>query len=97
MKLLTKEIRERLPQLRDTQHQTDPVAQVKFLAPWSNWTWYGIEFDGYDLFFGLVNGFDCELGYFILSELEAARGPGGVRIERDIYFDPTPISQLKGK
>ncbi|GMU82439.1 MAG: hypothetical protein AMXMBFR47_23100 [Planctomycetota bacterium] len=95
MKLMTKEIRDRLPQLRATEHQSDPVAQVKFFTPWSNWTWYGIEFDGEDIFFGLVEGFETELGYFSLSEIESARGPCGLRIERDLHFDPTPVSQLK--
>lgn len=92
---MTKEIRRRMPALRATEHDKDPLAQVKFFTPWSYWTWYGTEFDGEDLFFGLVYGFDCELGYFSLSELETARGPMGVRIERDLYFKPTPISQLK--
>jgi hypothetical protein len=30
----------------------------------SSWTWYSTEFDGEDLFFGLVVGFETELGYF---------------------------------
>ncbi len=31
---------------------------------------------------------------FRLSELEAVRGPGGLRIERDRFFTPTPLSRL---
>jgi hypothetical protein len=52
------------------------------------------EFDGQDLLFGLVVGFEIELGYWSLSELEAARGPWGLPIERDLWFEPTPLSQL---
>jgi hypothetical protein len=98
MKLLTQETRRKLPELYATQDEKDPVAQVKFFSPWSGWTWYATEFDGKDLFFGLVEGFETEWGYFSLSELESVRGPGGVpAIERDLYFDPTPMSQLTGE
>jgi hypothetical protein len=97
MKLLTKEIKRRLPGLHDTAQHPDPVAVVKFFTPWTNWTWYATEFDGADTFFGLVEGFETELGYFSLSELEAVRGPAGLKIERDRYFEPTPLSKLKGE
>jgi hypothetical protein len=49
-------------------------------------TWYATEFDGEDLFFGLVDGLEKEFGYFSLSELESVDGPFGVGIERDLYF-----------
>ena len=94
MKLLTEEIRRRLPALYATEKEKDPVIQVKFFTPWSNWTWYATEFDGEDSFFGLVEGFDTEWGYFSLSEIDAIRGPGGLRIERDLYFKPRPVSEL---
>ena len=35
------------------------MAQVKFFTPDSNLTWYASEFDGEDIFFGLVSGFDA--------------------------------------
>ena len=38
----------------------------KFFTPCSNWTWYVIEFDGNDLFCGLVDGLENEFGYFSL-------------------------------
>ncbi len=95
MDLLTNEIRVRLPQLYATQTETDPVAQVKFFTPWSNWTWYATEFDGEDLFFGYVQGLEDEWGYFSLTELQSTCGPGGLRIERDRYFEPSPISTLR--
>lgn len=97
MKLMTNEARNMLPALRTTEHEADPVARVKFFTPWSNWTWYAMEFDGEDTFFGLVEGFETELGYFSLTELEEARGPCGMRIERDLYFEPTPLSRLRSK
>ena len=95
MKLLTNEIRRRLPALYATEHDKDPVAQVKFFSPWNGWTWYATEFDGEDLFFGLVQGLESEWGYFSLAELESVRGPCGVpAIERDLYFEPQPVSEF---
>ena len=94
MKLLTEGIKKRLPKLYETEGQEDQIAQVKFFTPDSNWTFYAIEFDGEDLFFGLVDGFCKEFGYFSLSELESVRGPLGLPIERDLYFKPTPVSKF---
>lgn len=87
MNLLTAEIRQALPPLRSTEELgLDAPIIVKYFTPTSNWTWYATEFDGEDLFFGLVDGHDKEIGYFSLSELEAVRGPLGLAIERDLYF-----------
>ena len=93
--LLTDAIRQRLPKLYSQEAVEDPIAQVKFFTPDSQWSWYPVEFDGEDLFFGLVIGFERELGYFSLSEIEACRGPLGLPIERDLHFAPMPISQIE--
>jgi hypothetical protein len=90
MKLLTNEIRKQLPALYANEEVENPKAIVKFFTPFSNWTWYATEFDGKDTFFGLVDGWEQELGYFSLSELESM----GPKIERDLYFKPTPLSEL---
>ena len=87
MKLLTAEIRRDLATLGSTEALgMDAPIIVKFFTPTSNWTWYATEFDGEDMFFGLVHGFEKEFGYFSLSELESVHGPYGVGIERDLYF-----------
>jgi hypothetical protein len=97
MKLLTNEIRRKLPPLGSTEEQgMDAIARVKFFTPDSSWTWYATEFDGKDIFFGLVIGFEKELGTFSLSELESVRGPWGLPIERDRFFKPTPLAELWG-
>ncbi len=98
MKLLTKELREKLPPLYANENVADPMAIVKFFHPCSNWTWYATEGapEGDDfIFFGLVKGFEEELGYFSLNELESVKGPMGLGIERDLYFKPTPLSKLR--
>lgn len=95
MKLLTKEILEKLPKLYTQEEKgLDAIAIVKFFTPDSNWTWYATEFDGEDLFFGLVEGFEKEIGYFRLSELQSVKGALGLPIERDIYFKPKTLREL---
>jgi len=93
--LLTQQIRDKLPQLYSQEERgLDAQAVVKFFTPDSNWTWYATEFDGEDIFFGLVDGFELELGNFSLSELEQAHGPLGLPIERDLHFEPTSLGEL---
>ena len=70
MKLLTIEIRKKLPPIGEQDHEKDPMVYVKYFCPWNHWTWFGYEFDGEDIFFGLVIGQFVELGYFSLSEFE---------------------------
>ena len=67
---------------------------ITFFTPDSSWTWYATEFDGEDTFFGLVVGHETELGYFSLQEMREARGPARLRIERELYFQPKPLSQV---
>jgi len=95
MKLLTEEIRKKLPPLGSQAENMDPTIIVKFFCPWNHWTWFAYEFDGEDIFFGYVKGDFNEIGSFSLSELESVRGPLGLGIERDIHFRPKPLSQCK--
>lgn len=93
--LLDQVSREKLPPLYANEAVgLAALALVKFFTPDSDWTWYASEFDGDDTFFGLVSGFEVELGYFALSELEEARGPLGLPIERDLYFEPKALNEL---
>ena len=96
MELLTQDIIERLPRLgsQDGKPPTEVTVVAKFFDPTVSWTWYVVEGeqreDGDWEFFGLVRGFETELGYFTLKELEHAKDglPGlkAVPIERDMYF-----------
>jgi hypothetical protein len=96
MKLLTKEILKRLP-LPGSNEDTpleEMIAQVKFFTPDSSWTWYAVEFDGKDVFWGLVKGIEEEFGTFSLAELQSMRGKLGLPVERDRFFKPTPLKEL---
>ena len=80
MELLTPELRKLLPPLYGQENVADAVGHIQFFTPASNWTWYameGSEEDGDFVFFGYACGFENELGYFRLSELQAARGTLG--------------------
>jgi hypothetical protein len=104
MKLLPKEIRETLPPLYSQDgNGGKAVVQVKFFTPDSNWTWYAtqgeaiLDEQGQILdfqFFGLVDGFEKELGYFNLNELEDVRGPMGLPIERDLYWRTKTLQEI---
>ena len=95
MMLLTKENRRSLPPIYANEAKgLDALAVVKFFNPTGGWTWYATEFDGDDTFFGLVDGFEKELGYFSLAELASVRGRFGLGIERDLYFEPTTLREL---
>lgn len=97
MMMLTKENRKNLQPLYATEDKLDEVqVAVKFFDPYGSWTWYAWEFDGEDLFFGLVVGMETELGYFSLSELESLKTPSGYpnRIERDRHYRQEMVCEL---
>lgn len=84
MKLLTKDILKRLPKLGATDGQGPKALVVaKFFNPAGSGTWYAVEFDGEDTFYGLAHIHEAELGYFSLMELSQFRGRFGLGIERD--------------
>jgi len=96
--LLDVDSREKLPPLYSGEELgLMALAIIKFFTPDSNWTWYASEFDGNDIFFGLVSGLAVELGYFSLSELQSVKGPLGLPIERDLHFTPQTLKELQEK
>ena len=96
MKLLTKEIRNKFPKLRETDNKKpeDVKVIVKFFNPAGNGRWFATEFDGEDTFFGYADLGFPELGYFSLSELESVRGPLGLGIERDLHFGSHTLAEV---
>ena len=89
MKLLTDELRARLPPLYSQEAEADPTVYAKFFLAGTGFTWYlteGSEQEGDFLFFGFVVGLESEFGYFLLSELESVQTPLGLHVERDLTF-----------
>ena len=96
MKLMTKELEERFRQVGSQEDVEDPIVIAKFFAPTGGWTWYATEYEPKDkIFFGLVHGFEEELGYFGLKELESIKFPLGLGIERDLYCGEMKMSEIK--
>jgi len=95
MKLITKQLErefEKFPLYSQDGKGKDAKVLAKFFL--QSFTWYVLEFDGEDTFFGIViNGLDGEFGYFSLKELESVRGMWGLKVERDRYFNPTTIEK----
>ena len=101
-KLMTKELGETIPALYANGYVEDydsVLAPVKLFSPYNGWTWYITEWQAETgLCFGLVEGFETELGYFHLDELAEATVFGGVpAVERDLYWEPTTLGEIKRK
>ncbi|MBT1689882.1 DUF2958 domain-containing protein [Dawidia soli] len=88
--LLTRELIAKLKQNGLTPDEDVPPV-VKLFAPGTDAAWLlrDVVEDDPDIAFGLCDlglGFP-ELGYVSLAELETFRGPRGLKIERDLYFE----------
>lgn len=100
MVLMDDEIAEALPNLYTTEHLPagQRMVQFKYFDPCGSWTWYAMEFDPVERrFYGLVDGFEVEYGYFMLDELESFKGPLGIGIERDLQWKPQTARSIHAK
>ena len=91
MKLITKQIKKDLLANFNNTNKDGLKPPLKLFCPWGGATWLISEmYDNEDTLFGLADlGHGSpELGYVSLSELASIRGPLGLKIERDIYFEP---------
>lgn len=98
MKLLTKKDLKSLPPIDTNEHVpfNEQKIVVKLFCPWSDWTWYLTEYDPETgMFFGYVEGFESEWGYANILELAEIRGIGGLKIERDRWFEPCLFKNLE--
>ena len=98
MKLLTKALLNLFHKVGRQEDKKDPLVIAKFFNPTGAGTWYATEYDPKDrIFFGYVSIFgdwNDEWGYFSLDELKSFKGRFGLGIERDLYFDEVPASQV---
>jgi len=97
MRLMTKEIekkaRAQYPKGNDLENQK---VVAKFFDPTGSWTWYLMNQspEDPDYLWGIVKGFDVEIGSFSLSELQSVKVGFGLGIERDRYFRPAPAKEV---
>ena len=99
-KLMTKELGDTIPALYANENVEDydtVMAKVKLFSPYNGWTWYVTEWEAETgLCFGLVEGFEVELGYFDLTELAEATVFGQVpAVERDLYWKPQTLGEIR--
>lgn len=69
---------------------------AKFFDPTGSWTWYLMNQDpnDHDYLWGIVDGFEVEMGSFSLRELESVKGMMGLGIERDRWFKPVDVKVI---
>ncbi len=99
-KLMTKELGDTIPALYANENVEDydsVLAPAKLFSPYTGWRWFITEWQAETgLCFGLVEGFETELGYFDLTELAEAKVFGQVpAVERDLYWKPTTLGEIK--
>lgn len=94
MKLLTKAIEKRFAKLgRQDNPDGSSIIVVKFFHPFSTWRWFATEYCPKDrMFFGMVDGFEKELGSFSLAELQEVRIKG-LPIERDMHYGEKTLAE----
>jgi hypothetical protein len=92
---LPQSIREKLPPLYANEAiGLEALALVKFFTPDSSWTWYASEFDGEDIFFGLVSGLEVELGYFFALRIGRSQGANGLAHRARSLFQADEIETI---
>ena len=96
MKLLTKEIIEKLPLLKDLEDPItrDTLVPVKFFNPTGSGTWYVLAIDGENkeinddtILFGIAHIQSLELGSFSYGEIKDLKVGFGLKIERDMWWN----------
>ena len=81
---------------RQDDKRENALVIAKFFTPDSSWAWLATEYYPETReFFGLVIGFETELGYFSLDELESVRGNLGLPIERELHWTEITISESR--
>ncbi len=90
MKLITKVIEKKAQKQYPMGSDMNQMVVAKFFDPCGGWTWYLMNQDpnDTDYLWGIVKGFEIEVGSFSLNELQSYRGRLGLGIERDRYFTP---------
>lgn len=80
--LMDKQLQEKIPQLYETDGKPNKMIYARYYL--EDWEWLVFEYSPLQrLCFGLVDGYEKELGYFTLDELEEI---GAIR---DFNFEPT--------
>jgi DUF2958 family protein len=86
---------ETLPALGTTEHAPDPLLHVKLFTPDAGWRWYIAEYDAKQrLALAYVHAAVNAWDEISLDVLTAWRGPMGLAVERDLFWQPIPLSRV---
>ena len=86
MKLLTKEITEKATKQYDKGSDMEQMVVAKYFDAMGDWKWFLMNMgEDEDYCWGIVKGFEVEMGSFLLSDLKETLG---LRFQRDLYFEP---------
>ena len=88
MKLMTKAIEKKAQKQYPLGDSMEQKVVAKFFDAGGSWSWYLMNQDptNPDYMWGIVSGFEVEMGSFSLSELQSHHGAFGLGIERDKFF-----------
>ena len=95
MKLLTKEIKEQATKQYDKGSDMEQMVVAKYFDPMGSWKWFLMNMHKDDDYCrGIVKGHEVEMGSFSMKELESIKLPFGLKIERDLMFEPMKASEV---
>lgn len=96
MKLILKSAKIPALYANENKKPEDILVPIKLFNPCGQGTWYLTEYDPNEkLAFGLCDLGEPELGYVSIAELEELKLLYGMKIERDIHWNPkTTLKQV---
>jgi len=101
MQLMTSDIERQLKSAALDQAANVTPIIVKYFTPRAGAAWFVTEGeqleDGDWRLFGFADLGDpqcAELGYTLLSQIAELRGPGGLRVERDLHYGPHTLADV---
>ena len=88
---MTKAIQEQAEKQYDEGSDMEQKVVAKYFDPMGSWKWFLMNKKKDDSYcWGIVKGHEVEMGSFSLDELKSMQP----RIQRDLYFEPTPANEV---
>ena len=92
---MTKEIKDKAQKQFDDGSDMEQMVVAKFFDAMGDWKWFLMNKKKDDSYcWGIVKGFEVEMGSFSIDELESIKLPFGLGIERDTLFEPMKASEV---
>ena len=86
---MTKDIKRKAQKQYIEGSNMEQKVVAKYFDPMGSWKWFLMNKKKDDSYcWGIVKGFEVEMGSFSIDELESIKLPFGLGIERDTLFEP---------